>query len=48
MFAVEAVAIDEATDTTHGPAGIGEWVVGLKLHRSEEKAEHMTPEKCSQ
>lgn len=30
MFAVEAVAVDEAADTTHGPAGIGERRVGLK------------------
>lgn len=29
MFAVEAVAVDEAADTTHGPAGIGEGQVGL-------------------
>ena len=30
MFAVEAVAVDEAADTTHDPAGIGERWVGLK------------------
>lgn len=53
VFAVEAVAVDEATDTTHGPAGIGEREVGLKsrlakLHRSEEKTQVMTPEEYSQ
>lgn len=30
MFAVEAVAVDEAADTTHGPEGISEQRVGLK------------------
>lgn len=30
MFAVEAVAVDEAADTTHGSAGIGKGRVGLK------------------
>lgn len=30
MFAVEAVAVDEAADTAHGPEGIGEQRAGLK------------------
>lgn len=34
MFAVEAVAIDEAADTTHGPAGIGEGWGGLNSRRA--------------
>lgn len=33
MFAVEAVAVDEAADAAHGPAGIGEWRAGLKSRR---------------
>lgn len=50
MFAVEAVAIDEAADTTHGLAGIGEERVGLKsrLLRGERKTQLMTPEKYCQ
>lgn len=34
MVAVDAVAVDEAADTTHGPAGIGEQKVGRKSRRS--------------
>lgn len=48
MFAVEAVAADEAADTTHGAAGIGEEVQVVKSHNSEAKTRLMTPEKYSQ
>lgn len=42
VFAVEAVAVDEATDTAHGPAGIDDGraeaeIQVVKLHRSEGK-----------
>lgn len=33
MFAVEAVAIEEAADTTHVPAGTGKGKMRLKLKR---------------
>lgn len=51
MGAVEAVAVDEAADTTHGPEGIGELRVRLTVQglcRIEEKTQLMTPETCSQ
>lgn len=48
MFAVEAVAADEAANTTHGPLCIGEEVQVVKSHNSEGKTRHMTPEKYSQ
>lgn len=46
MGAVEAVAVDEAADTTHGPEGIGELMV-QELCRIKEKTQLMTPETCT-
>lgn len=47
MGAVEAVAVDEAADTTHGPEGIGELMV-QELCRIKVKTQLMTPETCTQ
>lgn len=48
VFAVKAVPVDEAADTTHGPAGIGEGgaeIQVVRLHKGEGRTQFMTPEK---